>query len=500
MGKIIEIQYNGALGYSVSISDVRKHFQIGVSDEDWLNTKMPNSNRNNRDLIFDNYNIPTKISFGLADEDGNNIKDSDAIRADMPCPVPIILYVDSDFISADVLISQSNVLANNFSVQTFREESDKASFVYSDNQFFKNILSQYLGDDNYQVGIKDEYATGRRAMTQPTVWLWSKSLNENGKFNENSLFNLTPFVENITLNQTQSGGNFNISLLAIEGVFDLKDGEPVGIWRPDKKKYVKFKQNGLDNFMFKSVLDKFGVRKSESYDDISYGQRYQNIKTNNKNIRDRKFEEHYSDFDYNRSEVLFKNIISENDIIFISFANYSSLNVEYIDDFFVNHRYLPNKDWQMIGLVDSNQVSIAYENTSETINVSGRDCTKLLIEDGSYFFAKSFANPENSQSAFSNIDLSNRGDDVNAMNNRIDPVKAKSVNRLVATGMIDILFNPEARNVHFIMNLLMSRLSNIEICHSDLFDYYGEDRTKFTIATFETSEDKSESEDNEYLD
>jgi hypothetical protein len=58
----------------------------------------------------------------------------------------------------------------------------------------------------------------------------------------------------------------------------------------------------------------------------------------------------------------------------------------------------------------------------------------------------------------------------------------------MTTGLIDILYNPEARNVHFVMNLLMSRLSNIEICHSQLFDYYGDNRTKFTIPTFETVE------------
>lgn len=500
MGKIIEIQYNGELGYRNPISDVREFFQIVSSDEEFLKMKKEDSDFNNQDLIFDAYNYTTKIELGFADEDGNLIKNSKSVRADMPCPTPIILYVDADYVSADILVSQSNVLVDNFSVDVFRDNPNKSSFVVSTNQFYERVLKDYLYDDNQAIGIKEGMAEGQREIVKPTVWLWSKSLNENGKFNEGSLFNLSPFVESVDVSQTGSGGQFDIKLLAIDGVFDLNDdGEPIGVWKQDEKRYVKFNNNGVDNFLFRSLLDKIGIRKTEDLNNQTYGQRNQNVNTNNLSSRDRKFKA--GEINYNRTETLFKNIISENDIIFISFSNYSSLGVKYTNDFFITNDFLPMKDWQLIGLVDSNQLSVSYENTDLSLSVSGRDCMKLLIEDGSYFFAKSFANPENSDSAFGNVDLPNRGDDNNASNIVLQDKEASGINRLVTTGLIDILYNPEARNVNFVLNLLMSRLSNIEICHSELFKYYGDRRTKFSIPTFETSEVESDIEkENELLD
>lgn len=498
MGKIIEIQYNGELGYKVSISDVKEFFQIGMSDDEFLNIKNENTNKSNKDLIFDSYSERSKIALNLADSEGNDTKTSKSITPTMPCPVPVVLYVDTDYVSADILVSQSNVLADNFSLQNVGDENNEKAFIVNTNKFYNDVLRSYIAfDDNFATPLPEG---GEREYVKPTVWLWSKSLNENGTFNPNSIFNLSPFIESVNVSQTETGGMFDITLLAIEGIFDLdSDGNPVGIWKHNKNSYVKFKENGVDNFMFRSIIDRLGSRKSENLQNITYGQRIQNTRTNNLNSRDRKFRN--GNIDYNRTEALFKNIISENDIIFISFSNYSGLGVNPKDDFFINHSDLPNKDWQMIGLVDSNQLNVSYENSDVSLSVSGRDCIKLLIEDGSYFFAKSFANPDNSNSAFSNVDLKNRGDDNNATNITVQENNPEGINRLVTTGLIDILYNPEARNVNFVMNLLMSRLSNIEICYSALFDYYGEKRTNFTIATFETAEvDNDVENENEDLD
>lgn len=178
-------------------------------------------------------------------------------------------------------------------------------------------------------------------------------------------------------------------------------------------------------------------------------------------------------------------------MIFISFDKDKQF-FEHKDDFFVNHMYLKNKDWDMIGLIDSNSISINYEGNEESVSISGRDLTKLLIEDGSYFFAKSYANPENSDGIFFNVKIPNSGDSANTLNNRIDG-SSKGVNRLITTGMIDMLFNPEARNINFIMNLLISRLSNIEICHDDLFKYFSDKATRFNIPFIEELEEDDDS-------
>ncbi len=492
MGKIIEIQYNGNLGYRVPISDVKESFKITLSDSEFLNTKNPVTGFSNRDLIFESYGVREKIELNLSDDEGNAIKDSGDIQPFFPCPVPIILYVDSENLTADILISQSNLLTNNFQVTSFGGNDEESSFIIEDNKFYNEVIRPNLFDDNPSAIIREGvYGIGQREAIQPTVWLWSKSSNEDGDFNPNSIFNLSPFIQNISINQSDNGGNFSIELLSIDGVFELENGEPTGIWHPNRNRYVKFSHDNRDNFVFRSVMDTVGSRKSENFEDVTYGDRFQNVTSNQVNIKDRSFKS--GERDFNRTETLFKNMISENDIIFISFSDFEEDSVQYKDDFFINNSNLPDRDWQMIGLVDSNQLQVSYEDSSMTLNVSGRDCMKLLIEDGSYFFTKSFSNPDNTNSAFNNIDLPNRGDDNNASNITIQQQNTSGINRLVTTGLIDMLYNPESRNVNFIMNLLISRLSNIEICHSDLFQYYGSRRTQFSIPSYETvqSEDSN---------
>jgi len=496
MSKFTEIQYNGELGYKASLKNVREFFRIVIDDKEFLDTENPETKVKNRDLVFEDYSMMTRISLGLADKFGTDIKDSSAIDGEYPCPIPIVLYVDANNLSPDVLFSQGNVLANDFQIEDFSGASEKA-FIVDKNKFYRDSIQQRLSTGEEIHGNVDttNIEGSRRQSIKPLVWLWSKTLNEGGKFNTNSIFNLTPFVESVSINQTESGGNFSLSLLPIDGVFDLIDGQPSGIWHPNKERYVSFEHNGKTNFMFKSLLNKMGFRQTEDHEGATAGQRFQNTTTNNFNSRDRKFKGR-DEPDFNRSETLFKNLISENDIIFITFTDIG-VEIPYQNDFFIDNSWLPGKDWQMIGLIDSNQLQVSFENSSTNLSVSGRDCMKLLIEDGSYFFAKSFADPENSNSAFSNVDLPYRGDDNNAENITRSDVRPLGINRLFSNGQIEVLFNPEARNVQFIMSLLMSRLSNIEICHSDLFQYYGDRRTSFTIPIYEIEEVDEENTNDE---
>jgi len=483
MSKIIEIQYNGELGYKTPISEVRKFFKIRMTDEDFLGVKKSKGGYSNRDFIFLNYSDESRLSL--------NITTAEQIEPSMPCPIPMILFADATKVDKDILFSQGNVLADNTQVIEFKKGAE-SSFIIRENVFYEDIIKENFKRDNRS----SNFGSNKRQSPKPLVWLWSKSLNEDGVFNPNSLFNLTPFIDNLSINQTESGGNFNISLLPIEGIINMADGVPEGIWHPEKSAYLKFNKDSEENYAFKKILNKMGFRKSYDFGD-TYGKRYQSVDTNNVNARDRDFSATADNYSFNRTEALFKNIIAENDLIFISFSDHEE--IEYVDDFFVNHSNLQNRDWQMIGLVDSNQISNSFENSSSEISISGRDCMKLLIEDGSYFFTKSFANPDNTNSAFSNVDLPNRGDGNNALNIVQAEGGQAGINRLITTGMIDMLFNPEARNVNFIMNLLMSRLSNIEICYSDLFAYYGEKRTEFTVPIYEV-EDVEEEDINEDLD
>jgi len=487
MGRIVELHYNGEIGYNQSLKNVIQFFKATITTDEFLDFKGENG-LSNRELVFDTYDVKTKIKQDLADQDGVDIKTFEDIDVLMPCPVPMVFFIDGDFITKDIIVGQGNLLADNFSVTNLgvSKDQEKSAFSAYTNKFFEENI-RFI-EDNFSDNSKiDYFGNSERQHLSPTVWIWCKSLNENGEFNPNSIFNLSPFIQSLDINNTETGGNFSLNLIPISGILDTdEDGLPVGIWHPLKSQYVKFKKNGRDNFFFRSILNQRGTRKTtdEGYitPDTTFGRRYQNTSTNNLNFQDVKQDGEVSTTI--RSEVLFKNMIAENDVIFISFHERNFAD-NMSDDFFIGHHNLAEQEWDMIGLVDTNSTGIVFENSDVTSDISGRDLMKLLLEDGSYFFAKSFTNPDDSNTAFDNVDLPFSGDDSNTTNQNFEG-NGKSLNRLVTTGMINMLFGQEARNVHFVMNLLISRLANIEICPTQLFEYYGDKRTKFSVPTYET--------------
>lgn len=510
MGRVIELNYNGELGYNQSIGEVINFFKVRIDPNEFLDFKENEQELTNRERIFNQYDVKTKIKQNLADPEGEDITGFESITLEMPCPVPMVFFIDGDFVTRDIIVNQGNLLADNFSVTNLGDSDGEQSAAITayNNKFFKENIDKFSFNlerpnsenaRNSYININDSSKLSERQMLNPTVWIWCKSLNEDGKFNPNSIFNLSPFIQSLDVNNTETGGNFSIDLLPIEGMIDIDpDGNPVGVWHPKKSQYVKFNKNDRTNYHFKNILNKVGTRKltdEGNFSDTSFGRRYQNISTNNLNAQDVRLGDETETTI--RSEVLFKNMISENDVIFISFHE-RNIPEEFVDDFFIGHENLKDQEWDMIGLVDTNSTGIVFENTTVSSDIAGRDLMKLLLDDGSYFFAKSFTNPDDSNTAFDNVDLPNSGDDVNTTNNVIEN-GGNSVNRLVTNGMINMLFNAEARNVHFVMNLLISKLANIEICPSQLFEYYanserGDIRTRFSVPTYETVKAEVESD------
>jgi hypothetical protein len=78
----------------------------------------------------------------------------------------------------------------------------------------------------------------------------------------------------------------------------------------------------------------------------------------------------------------------QNDIAFIRFERLKvekDQNKPYFD-LEVHKQQLPGQVWDMIGLIDSNTIDNNVGSIDYEVNISGRDFTKLLIEDGSYIF------------------------------------------------------------------------------------------------------------------
>jgi hypothetical protein len=340
--------------------------------------------------------------------------------------------------------------------------------------------------------IRDKNGTYTvREAVKPTIWIWCKALDGKDEFNDYSIFDLSPFVNSYNVSKDSNGGNFTIELTPVNGILEFEEGILEGFWSPDKNSYIKFKNNGKDEYVFREFIESLVNSDREDFSDLTFGQSVSPVDNSGVFSRDRKFKKR-SNKTYVNSEKLFKNLILQNDVVFISdSASIKRRDIKKRNEFFIHSSEIPEKNWDMIGLIDNCSVSNNYESVESNINANGRDLMKLLIEDGSYFFTKSFADSESDQSIFKNISSENKGDKVNTLNNQIEK-GTRTSNRLITTGIIDILYNPEARNVNFIMNLLMSRLSNVEIAPSELFKHYGDKRTEYVVATYEEENKESE--------
>ena len=497
MSKIIEVSYTGGIGYFPTIEQVKNYLQINMTTQEFLNFENYEGVKNSQ-IIFHAYGTNISIVLGLSDENGDKIKTSSDITPDMICPHPIVFYIDSDKITIDLLVNQSNLLINDsgFSGARVNDESGN-NFKILENNFYESLIAT-LKDRNPSIKFEGENNT--KMQPKHKVWVWCKAFCDNGVFNDFSVFDLSPFIQNISTNQTETGGNFSMTLLAIDGFIELKkDKNEISIWHPHKNRYVKFVTNSENHYLFKKITD---FKSIVPFSEQSDGDYFQKTEINRVSAPITNTTS-YGETCYIHNEIFFKNIISENDMMFISFDSkprnskrmsgvmgamvdipVDNTNPDVVNDFFVNCKEIANNGWDMIGLVDSNSLQLGYEEGSQEVNISGRDCMKLLLEDGTYFFAKSFSSEEES-GVFGNINLQNSGDGNNTTNKRIERTNPKGINRLMTNGIIDMLYNQSARNVEFVMNLLISRLANIEICPNKVFESYGDEITEFLVPNFE---------------
>lgn len=482
----IDLKYSGEIGFIVKVEQALEYLGVNSTPENFLKYKNKNGIANS-EILLSSYTFALRVFYGFEDSNGNILKTHESVTKEMLILTTVVFFLDSKDVRNDVLINQSNLLVE---LQAFDGElNEQGKFNIELNAFYRDNIKPYRdGTPTTQLeGVKKQ-------MAQPKVWIWCKTQSDEGLFRDYSIFDLTPFLQSVNIGTTETGGNFSFSLIPIDGFIALNQNRDVtGIWAPHKNRYLKFDGDSQPNFIFKRIIDieSYQSTLSEQVDGARYqgkglnGISYPAVATDGENLV------------YMHSEVFFKNLISENDVVFIQMdpnalkedeegnLNRTEVNVtkkveeDRIDDFFINCSNIKFHDWDLIGLVDTNNLTLSYEDNSTDVTVSGRDLMKLLLEDGTHFFAKSFANDE-AESVFNNVNLPNSGDSGNASNQVISNPEKRSLNRLFTTGLIDMLYNANQRNVQFVMNLLISRLANIEICPSEVFQTYP-DKTEFLV-------------------
>jgi hypothetical protein len=286
-------------------------------------------------------------------------------------------------------IKQENIIVQ--SNQNVKQESFK--------EFYVNELRILELDENYRhidEELDGNLGTVKKLLPNQTVWLWSKALSESDDI-EGKIINLSPFIENLSTSVTETGGNWSITLPPI--VAKYEDG-----WQ----------MMGLE----------------ESSQLIARG-----------SFQDKKKGENY----------YFYNIIQPNDIIFIRFETLRNEVKERLryKDFIVPFSALSSGIYDMIALVDSVNIIVNPVSNDVSIQIQGRDLVKLLIDDGTYFFATEYIEG---------------GAFVQNSDNK------KALQRV--EGKLHQLSLAAIKSIDFSLKFIINALSNINVCQDSVFSSY----------------------------
>lgn len=321
---------------------------------------------------------------------------------------PVMLRVPQERLIKEYIVTAGNLVYPNRDFKVFFSEEIK-KILQHPGYVPLNKHSRLNASNSSQD------MTIRKIHNNVSVWIWCRALGDD--LEPGKLVNVTPFLESVTTTNTESGGNFSLKLAPIKSKF--VDGEG---WRIDETSIKQYFFN--DNYQY---LSRVSVTKV--LEDVVRWQEY-----------------------------FFHNVISSNDVVFIQFEVLDMEKNRVSDDSFYNNLFistasLPGRNFDMIGLVDTNSINYSPPNSSVEISVGGRDLMKLLLEDGCYFFPLDFA--------------SDNGGFVNTGSNN------PSFRRLVNGELV--FFNAYVdRSIDFSLRFIFNLLANIKVCDNVLFQHYPE--------------------------
>lgn len=326
------------------------------------------------------------------------------------------------------------------------------------DNFMADNLKMLLSDPGYYPIDKTLFKPGEGILSRQypnmSVWVWCRALSpesaefirpskrnstpdytKGGSFEttaeqkkqlirhfgmDGNLIDITPFIINAQTSVAGGGGNFSISLAPIEGERDPATG-----WSPSKKTIQAINSN---EFVAQSKINKYNK------DSLLY----------------------------ERTKFLFHNIIQPNDVIFIRFETLllekdrQDPSADWV--YLIDKNQIAGKNYDMIGLVDQNNInSKSQGGVDVTIDIQGRDLSKLLLEDGSYFYPL----------AYTNYGQSDFGDQ-------------KLLRRLTITGKYPLFGEYSYRSIQYSIEFIVNQVSNITITPDSLWISYG-DRVSKTL-------------------
>lgn len=380
-------------------------------------------------------------------------------------PETLLVFEDNQasivksYFPADGTVALTTLLRPGTSLKVPTESVDRETISTNNNITYNKNFSAFLSEKMKSIVNNTGYipladkqgveALGDffRLYNNVTVWIWCKALTGG---NKGQLLNLTPFIEDVSTSQAKSGGTFALQLAPILGVFDKTNG-----WVIDEATiYSYVNEANLSDFASRANVNYLG-----------------------------------KDNQFKRSNFYFERIIQSNDIIFIKFEPLEMESKDKVntptdikDSLIVSPSKIHTKVWDMIGMVDNCGNDYMAGNADVKISVVGRDLSKILQEDGVYFFPLDYARNENEY--FENTVQ--------------EPTENVAISRLISGELF--YFNAYIdRTIDFSIKFIFNILSSIKVCDNELFRYHDDItyRYEFYTPLNRVVEDSLESADND---
>lgn len=329
------------------------------------------------------------------------------------------LLIPKEKINAETLVAEGNQV---------EETNDYTAFL-------ADRLRDLLQDPRYESATKvidKKIGVAKDIYPNITVWIWCRGMSSDGDESlQGTLLDVSPFIQSVTTGVGENGGNFQLILSPL-------------ICEPDPNQGWIIKKDTIKNYFSNNLKNNYTA--TSQLHNLGKGDDGQST--------------------LKRNQFFFHNIINSNDLVFIRFE---TLQTELKDRsqednrFVLNNADIPNKIYDMIGLVDSNSISVVPGSNEVGISISGRDLTKVIIDDGAYFFPLEFAQ---------GIFIENQDND-------------KLLKRIF--GRFETLSAYIDRSIQFSLRFIINQLANTGLVPDSLFEAYGERRSTYFIEDRESA-------------
>ena len=379
----------------------------------------------NKTSIYSSYNNEQKKFYGKADKD-------------FIVPNTILAIPRNKYYAEKNSGVNSKIVENN-DYNSFIEK--KISSIIKNKDYKKLNIDSWNDLNKGSIFKKESWCK---------VWVWSKSMDSDGS----TLTNITNFVENIQINVNKNGGNFSITLPHISvGKRDIKTLADLLVY--------EYEFNGQKNYVNKDTLHYKDVLKPEDIK-AKFGDSDGKVEG----------EQFIRKFNF------FNRLLQNNDIVFIRMEKIGidKKTIDLENEFKISNSSLPNNYFDMIGLVSNVADATNSEGGVRKINVSGQDLSKLLIDDGVYFFPIEYIIKDREQIILNsaNHKSGNRIIIPPSKDTNKDSYEANIQNNLQGF-MPTASFNfDKTQSIEEWLVFIFTQLTNIDIVHDTLFNYFEE--------------------------